>query len=104
MYANSVAFALSLEVPTRTNLRRTLFATLAFATGAIVGWPFALAVAIPFVFEELFLYGTDKVTSENKTAWMVARWKRMLTCTAVAALLFVSGEPMTPYVSDAAGR
>ncbi|KAI0727865.1 glycosyltransferase family 22 protein [Fomitopsis betulina] len=89
MYANAIAFAHSIEPASNSNFRRTMISTLAFATGAIVGWPFSLAVAIPFVFEELFLYGTDKVMSENKTAWRVARWKRMLTCAAVAALLFV---------------
>lgn len=94
MYANAIAFAHSIEPASNSNFRRTMISTLAFATGAIVGWPFSLAVAIPFVFEELFLYGTDKVMSENKTAWRVARWKRMLTCAAVAALLFVSGESM----------
>lgn len=103
MYANALAFSNSIEPVNNRNFRRTMISTLAFATGAIVGWPFSLAVAIPFVFEELFLYGTDKVTSENKTAWMVARWRRMLTCAAVAALLFVSRELMTSCVSDAAG-
>ncbi|TFY64294.1 hypothetical protein EVJ58_g2719 [Rhodofomes roseus] len=89
MYANAIAFSYALEPSSNKNMRRTMFSTLAFATGAIVGWPFSLAVAIPFVFEELFLYGTDKVTSENKTSWMIARWRRMFTCAAVAALLFI---------------
>jgi len=89
MYAITVAFTFAIEPTNNSNMRRTLFATLAFAAGGIVGWPFALAVAIPFVFEELFLYGTDKVTSENWTSWMVARWTRMITCGAVAAALIV---------------
>ncbi|KAF9801694.1 hypothetical protein IEO21_10055 [Rhodonia placenta] len=89
MYANTVAYAFVIEPTKNTNIRRTLFATLAFAAGAIVGWPFSLAVAIPFVFEELFIYGTDKVTSENKTTWTIARWTRMLKCAATAALLLV---------------
>ncbi|KAI0718861.1 glycosyltransferase family 22 protein [Cerioporus squamosus] len=73
MYANTLAMAYAMA-PSSGNMRRTLFATLAFATGAVVGWPFALAVAIPFVFEELFLTGTDK---------------RMVTCGGVAALLLL---------------
>ncbi|KAH9937363.1 glycosyltransferase family 22 protein [Fomitopsis serialis] len=89
MYANAIAFSYAIEPASNTNMRRTMFSTLAFATGAIVGWPFSLAVAIPFVFEELFLYGTDKVTSENKTSWIIARWRRMFTCAAVAALLLI---------------
>ncbi|KAI8981227.1 glycosyltransferase family 22 protein [Trametes punicea] len=89
MYANTLAFAYALEPPSSGNTRRTLFATLAFAAGAIVGWPFALAVAIPFVFEELFVRGTDKVTPEARTSWLMGRWKRMVTSASVAALLFV---------------
>ncbi|KZT08529.1 glycosyltransferase family 22 protein [Laetiporus sulphureus 93-53] len=89
MYANAIAFAHVMEPTSNTNLRRTLFATLAFATGAIVGWPFSIAVAIPFVLEELFMYGVDKVTSENRISWVFARWMRMLMCTAIAALVFV---------------
>ncbi|KAH9950929.1 glycosyltransferase family 22 protein [Amylocystis lapponica] len=89
MYANTIAFSYALEPPTTSNMRRTLFATLAFATGAIIGWPFALAVAIPFVFEELFMYGADKVFSETKASWMFARWKKFITCAAVASLLFI---------------
>ncbi|KAL1951264.1 hypothetical protein VTO73DRAFT_413 [Trametes versicolor] len=89
MYANTFAFAYALEPPSSDNMRRTLLATLAFATGAVVGWPFSLAVAIPFVLEELFVSGTDKVTSEAKTSWLVGRWKRMITSAATALLLLV---------------
>ncbi|RPD65012.1 glycosyltransferase family 22 protein [Lentinus tigrinus ALCF2SS1-6] len=89
MYANTLAMAYAMEPPSSGNMRRTLFATLAFATGALVGWPFALAVAIPFVLEELFLTGTDKATAESRPSWFVGRLKRMLTCGGVAALLLV---------------
>ena len=89
MYANTMAFAWSLEPTNSKNSRRTLLTTLAFATGAIVGWPFALAVALPFVFEELFLHGTDAVPSEQQVSWLLARFGRFLTAGGVAALLFV---------------
>ncbi|OSD06116.1 glycosyltransferase family 22 protein [Trametes coccinea BRFM310] len=89
MYANTLAFAYALEPPSSENMRRTLFATLAFAAGAVVGWPFAIAVAIPFVLEELFVSGTDKVTSATGISWYIGRWKRMITAAGVAALLFV---------------
>ena len=55
-----------------------------------MGWPFALAVAIPFVFEELFIQGTDRVTSDKKTAWLIARFFRFTTAVCCAALVFVS--------------
>ncbi len=89
MYANTLGFAYAIRRSTNEDMRRTLFATLSFAAGAIVGWPFALAVAIPFVFEELFLAGGDKVTPEIRGSWLIARWRRMATCGAIASLLFV---------------
>lgn len=90
MYANTLAFAWSLEPTNSKNFRRTLLTTLAFATGAIVGWPFSLAVAIPFVLEELVLNGTDVVPAEQYVSWLLSRFGRLLTAGAVAALLFVS--------------
>ncbi|KAL4246967.1 Mannosyltransferase [Abortiporus biennis] len=89
MYANTLAFTFALEPTNSQNMRRTMFTTLSFALGAIVGWPFALAVAIPFVFEELFLSGKDVVTKETVASWRASRWLRMFICAATAALLFV---------------
>ena len=78
-------------------MRRTLFVTLAYATGAIVGWPFSLAVAIPFVFEELFMYGADTVVPEKRGVWRAARWIRMVECGLIALLLLVSYvSPLVP--------
>jgi alpha-1,2-mannosyltransferase len=90
MYANAVAFAFAIEPANNKNMRRALFSTLAFASGAIVGWPFAAAVALPFVFEELYLYGTDGVPPKERMSWRIARWKRLAVCTLVAALVAVS--------------
>ncbi|KAG6817957.1 hypothetical protein H0H87_012425 [Tephrocybe sp. NHM501043] len=64
MYMTMFAFSFAVDRPSYSNSRRTLMGTLSFATGAIVGWPFALALAIPFVFEELFVFGADRVTPE----------------------------------------
>lgn len=90
MYTNAVGFAFFLDHANHSNFRRALFATLAFATGAIIGWPFAAAVGIPFVFEELFLHGTDKVAPRERLFWRIKRWRRMAVCVAVASLLLVS--------------
>lgn len=90
MYANTLGFAWSLEPPSHSNIKRTMYATLAFATGAIVGWPFALAVAIPFAVEELFVHGTDVVNRSNGVAWLALRWGRFAACVGTAALLAVS--------------
>jgi len=89
MYTCTMAFSYSLEQPCSQSNRRTLLATLLFATGGIVGWPFALALAIPFVFEELFVFGVDRVPQEIRWSWTVHRWKRLFFSGAAAALLFV---------------
>ncbi|EAU92828.2 asparagine-linked glycosylation 9 protein isoform a [Coprinopsis cinerea okayama7 len=101
MYATTVAYAYAIEPSSLTNGRKALVATLAFATGAIVGWPFALALAFPFVFEELFVFGNDRVTAEAKQAWLLARWKRMILAVSAAALIFI---PVVAIDSIAYGK
>jgi alpha-1,2-mannosyltransferase len=61
-----------------------------YATGAIVGWPFALALAIPFVFEELFMLGADRVATSARGAWAFGRWTRLFGAGLAASLIFVS--------------
>ena len=89
MYAVTCAFAVTLPPSSLQDSQRTLFATLLFATGAIVGWPFSLALAIPFVIEELFIRGQDRVSNETHASWLLSRWKRLLTAGLLASLLFV---------------
>jgi alpha-1,2-mannosyltransferase len=90
MYTTALAFSYVLEPVSFSNRRRTLGATLFFALGAIVGWPFSLAISIPFVFEELFVYGGDRVAPQVKSSWLTQRWTRFLTAVATASLIFVS--------------
>ncbi len=90
MYLNAIGFAYFIEPTTSINFRRTLLATLAFATGALVGWPFSIAVALPFVFEELFLFGKDTVSPKSVFSWRLKRFSRLVQCGLVAALLLVS--------------
>lgn len=89
MYFVTLAFAFSVEPSSSKNSQRTLFVTIFFATAAIVGWPFALALSIPFVMEELFLYAGDIVPAAEKSRWMVNRWLRFARSVAIAALIFV---------------
>ncbi|KAJ7610801.1 glycosyltransferase family 22 protein [Roridomyces roridus] len=89
MYMTTFAFSYALEPATVHNNRRTLAATLLFATGAIVGWPFALALSVPFVFEELFVISGDRVAPEIWGSWMLKRWKRLFTAGLAAALIFI---------------
>lgn len=89
MYMNSLAFAFSLAPPSTENSRRTLYTTVLFAAGGIVGWPFSLAISIPFIFEELFVRGADRLKSSKWTAWFTARFLRLFSAGACAACLFV---------------
>ena len=68
---------------------------MSFATGAIVGWPFALALSLPFVFEELFVLSGDKVDPASHLNWMFARWRRLILASLVSALIFVSSPVYT---------
>ena len=89
LYTNTLAFAYALAPPSSEDSRRTLVATLLFASGAIVGWPFALAIAIPFVLEELLVRGIDRVQSGKAQAWFVARVTRLVGAGLCASLIFV---------------
>ncbi|KAF5323404.1 hypothetical protein D9611_005628 [Ephemerocybe angulata] len=89
MYAVTLASSFAMRPSNRVGSRRTLAATLLFATGAIVGWPFAIVLSLPFVFEELFIFSGDTVIPSEKKSWMTARWKRMTLAVFAAALIFV---------------
>jgi alpha-1,2-mannosyltransferase len=89
MYFVTLAYAYAMEPASLVNPNRTRLVTLLFAIAAIVGWPFALATAIPFVFEELFLFAGDIVPRTDKNKWMITRWIRLLRSGAVAGLMFV---------------
>jgi alpha-1,2-mannosyltransferase len=91
MYATTLAFAYALEPSSVKNKKKTLFATMLFATGAIVGWPFALALSLPFVFEELFVHSGDQVDPSACSSWMISRWKRLFTAGLASVLIFVRG-------------
>ncbi|KAF8910176.1 glycosyltransferase family 22 protein [Gymnopilus junonius] len=89
MYACALAFSYAFVPSSMANDRRTLAATLLFATGGIVGWPFALALSIPFIFEELFVYGTDIVPPEVRLSWMTKRFTRLVKAGLVSSLIFI---------------
>ncbi|EIW87002.1 glycosyltransferase family 22 protein [Coniophora puteana RWD-64-598 SS2] len=89
MYTTTLAFSYAVEPSSLKNPRRTMMATLLFATGAIVGWPFALALSLPFVIEELFVLGGDRASPGARSSWLMARWKRLFTAGLTASLIFV---------------
>ena len=90
MYTTGLACAYAFETCSSSNYQRTLVSTLLFAVGGIVGWPFALALAIPFIFEELFVAGTDIFMPYTRTAWLLERFRRLLVAGLASALIFVS--------------
>ncbi|KAK0198830.1 glycosyltransferase family 22 protein [Armillaria mellea] len=101
MYTSSVAFAYSIAPSSVKGHRKTIVSTIMFATGAIVGWPFALALAIPFVLEELFIFGADTVPSASYGHWISTRWKRLFGTGVLASFIFI---PVVAIDSFAYGK
>ncbi|KAJ1302752.1 hypothetical protein OPQ81_003061 [Rhizoctonia solani] len=89
MYAVTAAASFSFVPPSSSRVQRTFAATLLFATGAIIGWPFSLLLAVPFVIEELTVYGGDIVPASSLPQWIENRWKYLFGSGAVAASLFI---------------
>jgi alpha-1,2-mannosyltransferase len=90
MYTTMLALSYAFTPSSSQDDQRTLAAVVYFTLGAVLGWPFALAIAIPFVFEELFVFGTDHVPVKDKFDWQLNRGVTLLVCGAVAALIPVS--------------
>lgn len=68
---------------------RALATTAIFALGALLGWPFALVLALPFVFEELFLRSGQLVSAKRLTSFRASRIAGWLKCVAISALVAV---------------
>ena len=90
MYTTMFALSHAFVPPSNKDGQRTLSAVVLFTVGAVLGWPFALALAIPFVFEELFVFGDDTVSAKDRFNWQLNRGIRLALCGAVAALILVS--------------
>jgi alpha-1,2-mannosyltransferase len=78
----------ALTPPSADNSRR-IRVILLYTTGAIVRWPFALALAIPFVFEEPFMLGADHAETSARGAWALSHWKRLFGAGLSGSLIFV---------------
>jgi alpha-1,2-mannosyltransferase len=90
MYTTTLAYSFALAPSRIADSQRTYAATLLFAVGALLGWPFAIVLAIPFVIEELFVLGGDRVIKRDRMTWFAARWKRLFSAGALSALVLVS--------------
>lgn len=80
--------------PSTTNARgdrRVTMATTSFAIAAIIGWPFAALLALPFVVEEVFVKSGDEVVGEeNVFNWRIERIARLIKAVFCATLVAVS--------------
>lgn len=90
MYTTMLALSYAFIPPSNKDSERTLATVVYFTIGAVLGWPFALAIAIPFVVEELFVFGADEVAAKEKLDWQLNRGIRLLLCGALAAIIPVS--------------
>jgi alpha-1,2-mannosyltransferase len=90
MYFTMLALSSATKPASKPDALRTYATVSYFAVGAIVGWPFALLLAVPFVLEELFVAGGDRVSWGAYIAFLRYRWLRLLSAGLVAGLIFVS--------------
>lgn len=90
MYFVALAMSFAVKPPSKPDTRRTVATVLFFATGAVVGWPFSLLLAVPYVWEELFVAGGDRVKSGAYVSLLSYRWPRLFAAGIVATLVFVS--------------
>jgi alpha-1,2-mannosyltransferase len=88
MYLNTLGLSYAMA-PVSSDSKRTLRATLCFAASAIVGWPFSVLLAVPFVFEELCVCGRQAAGAPGATPrnWVKGRFQRLLSAGSTASLI-----------------
>jgi alpha-1,2-mannosyltransferase len=88
MMAASFWFHPASSTPTGVNrMRAAVFFT---ALGAIVGWPFAAAIGIPIIFEQLTSFGGEIIPQNERAGWHKRRVVRLTMAIAGSALIAVS--------------
>lgn len=103
LHLTTLAFSLYLTPTSSKSPRRTYLTVLCFAASALVGWPFAALLAVPFAFEELFLLGLDRLPAgSSQSSWTISRFSRLGAAGAVAYVLV--GLPLTFVDSLAYGK
>ena len=91
MYFVTLGWSFGLE-PVNASPERTLRATLCFTIAAIVAWPFSILLALPFVFEELFVTGH---APRGQFAW---RFGRLLKAVPVVVTVLAITVAVDSYV------
>ncbi|PWN34082.1 uncharacterized protein FA14DRAFT_173799 [Meira miltonrushii] len=82
-------FPINRTISSTGNRFRTLAATAIFALGALLAWPFALVLALPFVFEELFLPSGLLVQGKGYIDFVLLRTGRWIKTVVISALIAV---------------
>ncbi|TIB39057.1 hypothetical protein E3P86_01304 [Wallemia ichthyophaga] len=84
LYTTTLASNFALYPPTHTSngQKRCLFATMSFAVGAIAGWPFSLALSVPFVLEQLLMYSGGAPVLKKRV-------QHLTKSAAISSLLFI---------------
>lgn len=75
---------------TATGKKRVYMAVFFTALGAIVGWPFAAALGIPIIFEQLLCSGGEIVEPAARSSWRVRRMNTLVKAILASACLAVS--------------
>lgn len=83
MYCVFMAFSYALKPVSDIDRSRTYKVVFWIGLGSLAGWPFAALIGIPFVIEEITIYGRDTMeTADGTIVRSVAgahwRWRRLV--------------------------
>ena len=73
MWMTFLAFSYALRPPNQISSRRTFRTVLCLGLGALLGWPFSAVVGIPFVVDEIMVYGHDGAVDRQGRVVQVIR-------------------------------
>lgn len=85
MYLVMLGHSYALQ-PVNASTQRTLYATLCFTTAAILGWPFSIILAVPFVAEELFIKGAESSLNTAKRIGRLLKNVHLIGAIVVSSL------------------
>ncbi|KAI8148525.1 Alg9-like mannosyltransferase family-domain-containing protein [Fennellomyces sp. T-0311] len=78
MWMTFLAFSYALRQPNQITAKRTYRVVSCIGLGALVGWPFSAAIGIPFVIDEVLVYGHDgAVDAQGRVVQIIrpANWR-----------------------------
>lgn len=110
MWTTFLAYSFILRQPSQVSSKRTYRAVTCLGLGAMLGWPFSAIVGLPFMAEELLVYGRDvgmdaqgnMVQLLKPKTWQIQRATRLaravVTCGAAIAVSRI--HPFLPCISS----